>query len=206
MRLILLIIITVAGNFVFSQNTITLLNGKTIDYHSYSIDLNKDYFKYSYFDKKGEIEKTDSIELSHIYSITENSVDSVVYQALTEDEIPADKMKYVVLGFQDAFDNHKSWPFAVTGFAIGTTSFILPVDLLLSLAIPMTYSSASFLVKPSKSRILKKMPPEYDGDYYFIGYENAAVHKNFKKAAYGSAAGAIFGIILVITVNSLTAK
>ena len=196
-------IVCFLSNNLISQNKINLLNGKKIGFTSYITDSESQLIKYQFKCKKDN-DKYRYLDMNDIFSITTNNYDSIIYQPIFEEELSIENMKYYVLGKQNALEHHKSWLWAAGGFFIGTGSLILPINNLIGLAIPISYSTTAGFMKPTPEKIASQLSDIPENEYFILGYQQNAKNKNLKSAIAGSAGGLVLSAAILTTIKLLS--
>ncbi|NLA25334.1 MAG: hypothetical protein GX879_10250 [Bacteroidales bacterium] len=178
---------------VNSQNTVTLLNGKTFDAINYKLDTSMNLLQFEF--QKNQKTKTKVFETEHIFSISNSSgVENILYKPIADSQYSVFEMGLVVKGASAATNNFKPvWPF-LSGFAVGFGSTLIPTSPIIGFSIPIAYNIGIAFVKPSNNYFMKNYP-DYASDELFVdGFNQKAKNKILKHSIYGSVAGILSGL------------
>lgn len=185
-----------------SQNNIYLVDGKIVEFDSININIDDSYIIYSYHNRRNVL-KTNYFEFTEVFSVTQNGNDTIIYYPIDEDELSVENMQYFLNGIYDCKKYHKSHWFFYSGLLVGAGAAILPIHNMVSLTIPIAYSTGTTFIKPNEERINSLVSQPTNNEYYVMGYQNAARNKNLKSAIWGSVGGLAVGAAVIFVVSMI---
>lgn len=183
-----------------AQNTVQMLNGKTVVIGDYNWDEQEELLLY--FTKKGKIKDLDKYSIFSIVDSVGNEI--LIYEPDTfiTESFSIDQMRTFIDGEREALENFKC-PFATAaGVIVGVSSpvFLQPFY---AFAPPAIATASMEFVDVRQKRVFKKYP-EKASDYYFVqGYREAASAKRMDRVMKGSLGGFVLGIAIAVIYKSI---
>lgn len=199
------IILIIIGIFIVvysnAQNTILLLDGKTILTNDYRIEKEKGILWY-----KNKRSRIKPIDIYDIFSIVDSAKkETLLYRTDNEDhELTTVQMRYFISGESHARLNYKNPNDFFYGFAIGAgaplvLSYISEIALVVSPLVPAGYNTYKATRPIRKSKMEKFIPDEYKNNMHFRnGFEQIAGQKRLKRSLLGSGIGLSIGFAFVL--------
>jgi hypothetical protein len=191
--ILLALCLTING---FSQNKLSLLNGKQLQFEKYQVDQVNGYFYYEL--KKSETKsKTKSVLLEDVYSLIDQQGNvQIFYSPADENELTVEQMGFYVDGYSVSRNDYTPYLSAAGGFIIGVGGMAVSSNPLFSPLIPAVYCAGISFVKPSKDHLLLKYPELAENPDWVYGYQRGAKNQNLKYAVMGSVGGVIVGALI----------
>lgn len=179
--------------YLFSQDKILLISGKTIE--GKVLFVGADTITYQY-PAKSET-KTGFVETYRVFSITgSDGKENVVYKfdSLTANDRREDELRNFIAGEQDAFSGYKPAFAAVSSFAIsGAAAFIMNGSFII-IAVPfVTYMLHVMLYGTRIDKLSVRNTRLLANPDYIEGYKRIAKSKKNRNALWGSIVGAGVG-------------
>lgn len=183
-------------SFLYSQDTIIIVNGKHINTNEYKIDnLNREFI---YINKKG---KGKSIFLDNIFSINDSlGNEKIIYNPDNNNlyKYSVDEMRDFMQGGYDASNFYKSPLSIFYGFISGAGSTILIQNPIYAIFPSGAICVIIGLPNVSHKRIEKRFPKYSDNNFYYLGFNQEAKNKRFINSIKGASAGIISGLTIII--------
>ncbi|HEY8404523.1 MAG TPA: hypothetical protein VIK71_07920 [Flavobacteriales bacterium] len=182
-----------------AQDTLLLMNGRTLDCRI--VADSGTVFVFEHANKKGKI-KVHEVHKSEVFSVKKQGEDELVLYApnpMIGDIYAVEEMRFYMAGENDARNNYSAWPTFIAGFVLcGTISYLGEEGLLLSIVPPLVYTAAQLIPKIKiGEETISDMSYQYN-DFYADGYEPPARTRKLIRALQGSYAGAAAGLAAFI--------
>lgn len=180
------------GKVSLAQDTLTLLDGKTI--FGEVIDADSSYITYKFLKKNKIKERLLNTDIIFSVSYQSGKTDTIYYQnPEIENYLTVKEMHYFIMGEQDARKHYKATLTSVLGLAFGgALGYALPDGIWIA-AVPLVYTVGASLTeikiiyKDNRSQEIMRSPA------YQEGYIKVARSKKAFNALASSLAGTIIG-------------
>jgi len=202
LRFLLVVISIQFGAHSFAQDTLLLMNGRTLGCNI--LADSGTVFQFELTKKNGKI-KVYEIHKNDVFSVTKEGNSEVVLYApnpMIGDIYEVEEMRFYMAGENDARNNFTAWPTFIVGFALcGTISYIGREGLILSLVPPLIYTVVQLIPKIKiREETISDISYQHN-DFYADGYEPPARSRKVIRALQGAYAGAAMGLAAYILVG-----
>ncbi len=190
---ILVLFVMLINLSVFSQSTVTLLNGKTKPFLRSYIAPGTGMFYYKILKSSGK-EKTKSVLLDDVFAYTDSSnIEHIIYEPMGPNQLSVEQMRIYIKGSAFAHSHHEPYWSLAGGFAVGAGSMFITRNPMYNSILPVAYCGGIALVKPSTDKLILDHPEYAESPDLLYGYRRTARHKNIKYAIIGSVGGMLLG-------------
>ena len=195
------------------ENEILLINGKRIE--ATVIQNDGEFLKYEFKKKDNLFVK--EIDLLRVYSFTKNKNETVVYKKDTAlgNVFSQDEMRMFIYGESDAEETIKSWPYVVSGFAVGygvsildtysgkdfpetpenDKGFFKSAPSMVHFAVPFVFPIVCGKIKPKVKSKHVSDDLFLVNEQFLIGFQKNARFKRIMGGLVGSLSGTVLGIV-----------